>query len=142
MALHLSIPTSNTSLTQQGWRSPRLSQGEGQSLASFSDLVNIQHCSANASESTANNPLLTAQTLSSRGKLVQAASFECSICKASCCLHTALFKKLDTTIQSCPVTLTNRRHRFLCLLRAAQLPSPSCVFTLVSAHTAVGFICR
>ncbi len=41
-----------------------------------------------------------------------------------------LLHKLDTTDDSClvlPRTLTNRRHRFLCFLRAAQLPSQDCV---------------
>jgi len=41
-----------------------------------------------------------------------------------------LLHKLDTTDYSClvlPRTLTNRRHRFLCFLRAAQLPSQDCV---------------
>jgi len=41
-----------------------------------------------------------------------------------------LLHKLDTTDDSClvlPRTLTNRTHRFLCLLRAAQLPSQDCV---------------
>ena len=41
-----------------------------------------------------------------------------------------LLQKLDTTDYSClvlPRTLTNRRHRFLCLLRAAQLSSQDCV---------------
>ena len=36
-------------------------QGEGQSLAKFSDLVGTLHCCANASESTANKAWLTAQ---------------------------------------------------------------------------------
>ena len=41
-----------------------------------------------------------------------------------------LLHKLETTDYSClvlPRTLTNRRHRFLCFLRAAQLPSQDCV---------------
>ena len=41
-----------------------------------------------------------------------------------------LLHKLDTTDYSClvlPRTLTNRRHRFLCFLRAAQLSSQDCV---------------
>ncbi len=41
-----------------------------------------------------------------------------------------LLHKLDTTDYSClvlPRRLTNRRHRFLCFLRAAQLPSQDCV---------------
>ena len=109
-------------------------QGEGQSLARFSDLMSRLNCCANASDSTAKKGLLTAQAFPLTGKLVQAAGFWYALCKGSCWLHTVLLQKLDTTDDSClvlPRTLTNRRYWFLCLLRAAQLPSQGCVFNPV-----------
>ncbi len=64
-----------------------------------------------------------------RGKLVQAANFG-TPCVMALADSAVLLHKLDTTDDSClvlPRSLTNRRHRFLCLLRAAQLPSQDCV---------------
>ena len=117
----------------------RQSQGArgGPTPATFSDQVSALHCCANTSNSTAHKGLLTAQAFFQRpcfrGKLVQAAGFWYALCKGSCWLHTVLLQKLDTTDDSCLVLsrkLTNIRCWFLCLLRAAQLPSQGCVFNL------------
>ena len=67
-----------------------------------------------------------------RGKLVQAATLGTS-------WPIALQHKVDTTstrLSCLQQTFTNRRHHFLCLMRAAHLPGPGCVFshTLLSLH--------
>jgi len=49
-------------------------------------------------------------------------------------LAVALLQEVHTTGASCPVlpqTLTKKSHSFLCLLRAAQLPSWGSVFSLL-----------
>ncbi len=88
------------------------------------------HYSAYATGGTENTGLLTEQALPlSEESLFRQQAFASS-CGSSCCLAVALLKEVDTTGASClvlPRTLTKKSHSFLCLLRAAQLPSQGCV---------------
>ncbi len=94
-----------------------------QTLPKFYEIVSPLHCCAYA---TGCREDISFDSPSVRGKLVQAAGSWYFLCCGSCCQHTVLLHKLDTKEYRClvlPRTLTNRRHRFLRFLRAAQLPS-------------------
>ena len=141
---HSSIICSNNgaAFAQQESLQPRRAikvkgQDMGQSLPNFVHQVSRLHSCANTINNTGNSKQRFVDCTGLpffRHKLVQAFGTSCVLALADstlCCW-------INITGYSClvlPRTVTNRRHRFLCLLRAAQLPSQDCVCSPVCLYS-------